>query len=61
MSEWLFTNYYGSIIGIVGVALLMATIWRILCYYIYLFAGVIIAPSYFNSKKQCTDTSSSQS
>ena len=61
VSEWLFTNYYGSIIGTVGVALLMATIWRILCYYIYLFVGVIIAPSYFNSKKQCTDTSSSQS
>ena len=44
-----------------AVALLMATLWRILSYYIYLFAGVIIAPSYFNSKKQCTDTSSSQS
>ncbi len=61
VSEWLFTNYYGAIIGTAGVALLMATLWRLLSYYIYLFAGVIIAPSYFNSKKQCTDTSSSQS
>ena len=60
VSEWLFTNYYGCIIGTIGVALLMATLWRILSYYIYLLAGVIIAPSYFNNKRLCTDTSSSQ-
>lgn len=61
ISEWLFSNYYGSIIGAAGVALLMATLWRILSYYIYLVAGAILAPSYFNSTKQCTDASSSQS
>ena len=61
VSEWLFTNYYGTIIGSIGVALLMATLWRVLSYYIYLLAGVIIGPSYFNSKKICNNEFSSQS
>lgn len=47
VSEWLFTNYYGDLIGDLSVALVLAMIWRILSYYIYLFAGVCLAPSYF--------------
>ncbi len=51
VSEWLFTNYYGDLIGDVSAALVIAMIWRILSYYIYLFAGVCLAPSYFRKKK----------
>lgn len=47
VSEWLFTNYYGDLIGSLTVALVLATVWRILSYYIYLLGGVCLAPSYF--------------
>lgn len=55
ISEWLFTNYYGDLIGDVSVALLLALLWRILSYYFYLVCGVILAPGYFASKKKETD------
>ncbi len=51
VSEFLFTNYYGDLIGDLSVALVLAMAWRILSYYIYLFSGVCLAPSYFRSKK----------
>ncbi len=51
VSEWLFTNYYGDLIGDLSVALVIATVWRILSYYIYLFTGACLAPSYFRKKK----------
>lgn len=51
VSEWLFTNYYGDLIGDLTAALVIAMIWRLLSYYIYLIAGVCLAPSYFKKKK----------
>lgn len=50
VSEWLFTNYYGDLIGSLGIALVLAMFWRILSYYIYLIAGSIMIPSYFKKK-----------
>ncbi len=50
VSEWLFTNYYGDLVGSLSVALVIATVWRVLSYYIYLLAGVCLAPSYFQKK-----------
>lgn len=50
ISEWLFTNYYGDLIGSLGVALVLAMLWRILSYYVYLFTGSILLPSYFRKK-----------
>ncbi len=50
VSEWLFTNYYGDLIGDLSVALVIAMIWRILSYYLYLFTGACLAPSYFRKK-----------
>jgi len=54
ISEWLFTNYYGDIIGNLSVALIIALIWRVLSYYVYLLAGCCLLPSYFSksSKKR---------
>ena len=51
ISEWLFTTYYGDLIGLPATALLLALTWRIVSYYIYLIIGTILIPSYF-SKKQ---------
>lgn len=51
VSEWLFTNYYGDLIGDAGIAILLATIWRILSYYLYLAAGACLLPGYFKKTK----------
>ena len=50
ISEWLFTNYYGDLIGNLGVAAILAIVWRILSYYIYLIAGCTLLPGYFGNK-----------
>ena len=52
VSEWLFTTYYGDLIGSAGAALVLAMFWRLLSYYVYLVAGVILLPSYFGKKKK---------
>jgi uncharacterized protein (TIRG00374 family) len=51
ISEWLFANYYGDLIGNVSIALILALIWRVLSYYIYLIIGACLVPSYFRRKK----------
>lgn len=51
ISEWLFTNYYGDLIGNVSIALMLALIWRLMSYYIYLAAGSCLLPGYFREKK----------
>lgn len=61
ISEWLFTNYYGDLIGSLGVALVLALLWRLLSYYIYLIAGAFLVPTYFSSKKSKTTSAASVS
>ncbi len=53
ISEWLFANYYGDLIGDLGVAAVLALVWRLFSYYIYLIAGVSLLPGYFgkNARK----------
>lgn len=52
VSEWLFTNYYGDLIGDLTAALVIATLWRLLSYYLYLAGGACLAPSYFKKTGQ---------
>lgn len=49
LSEWLFTEYYGSLIPTAALALLMAIFWRVISYYIYLIIGACIIPSWLRS------------
>lgn len=51
ISEWLFTEYYGDLIGNLDLALVLAMIWRIITYYVYLAIGICIAPTYFRKNK----------
>lgn len=44
LSEWLFSNYYGDLVGSAGMALIMAVFWRIITYYLYLVIGAIVVP-----------------
>lgn len=54
ISEWLFTNYYGDLIGSAAIALILALSWRIISYYFYLIVGSILVPSYFGKKNTAT-------
>lgn len=51
ISEWLFTEYYGDLIGNHATALILALSWRIISYYFYLIVGSILVPFYFSKKK----------
>lgn len=51
ISEWLFATYYGDLIGNAGMAAVLALVWRLLCYYIYLIAGGSLLPGYFGENK----------
>lgn len=50
ISEWLFANFYGDIIGNMGIAAILAVIWRLFSYYIYIIAGVTLLPAYFGER-----------
>ena len=49
-SEWLFSNYYGDLIGNTSLALLLAIVWRLFSYYVYLIAGAFLVPRYFKKR-----------
>lgn len=56
LSEWLFTEFYGTLIPTAALALLMAICWRIISYYVYLVIGAILVPGWlknsFTKKKK---------
>lgn len=54
ISEWLFATYYGDLIGSVGLAAVLALVWRLLSYYIYIIGGCTLLPGYFGENKKPT-------
>lgn len=52
ISEWLFTEVYGSLIPTITLALFMAICWRIISYYIYLIIGMCILPKWLRDAFQ---------
>lgn len=46
LSEWLFSAYYGDMVGTAGMALILAVFWRIITYYLYLLIGAVVVPSW---------------
>lgn len=44
LSEWLFSNYYGDLVSTASMALIMAVLWRLITYYLYLLIGCITVP-----------------
>ena len=50
VSEWLFKEYYGDLIGLGGVVMVVALLWRLLTYYIYLLIGFVLLPTLFKKK-----------
>lgn len=58
VSEWLFTEYYGDMIGNTSVALVLALSWRLLSYYIYLIIGTGLLPVYLKTRRQVNPSTS---
>ncbi|MDE6808592.1 MAG: flippase-like domain-containing protein [Muribaculaceae bacterium] len=52
LSEWLFKEYYGDLISGAGVVFVLAIMWRLLSYYIYLIAGIFLLPSFLKHQKK---------
>lgn len=46
VSEWIFKNYYGDMIPVGSLAVVMALCWRLVSYYIYLIIGICVFPSW---------------
>lgn len=51
LSEWLFTTYYGDLLSQASTVLVIAVIWRLLTYYVYLVAGALTVPSWIKGGK----------
>lgn len=49
-SEYFFTEYLGEFIPIAGLAILLALLWRMITYYLYLFIGVLVFPRWIKEK-----------
>lgn len=49
LSEWLFSEYYGDLVPTAGMALILAVMWRIVSYYLYLGIGAVIVPGWLKS------------
>lgn len=52
LSEWLFKEYYGDLISGAGVVFVLAILWRLLSYYIYLIVGIFLIPSFLKRQKK---------
>lgn len=57
VSEWMFTEYYGDLIGLPALALTIALVWRLITYYIYLVIGCVLVPGYLTGNKNNRDGS----
>ncbi len=51
VSEYMFKEYYESFFPIAGVALIVAFVWRIITYYLYLLLGFLVIPSWITKSK----------
>ncbi len=46
VAEFVFWGFVNDYVSVEGLALIIATIWRLFTYYLYLFAGVIVIPNW---------------
>jgi len=51
LSEWLFKEYYGDIISGAGAVMVLALVWRLLTYYIYLIVGIFLIPNFLRKNR----------
>lgn len=52
VSEYMFSIYYADFFSVAGMALVVAFVWRIITYYMYLIIGVFILPRWIGGFKK---------
>lgn len=52
LSEWIFTKYYGDMVSATAIIMVLALLWRLLTYYLYLITGIILLPSLSKRRKK---------
>ncbi len=50
VSEWLFAEYYGDMLNMAGLSVLIALFWRVLSYYVYLLIGAAVVPAWLRHR-----------
>lgn len=51
LSEWLFDKFYFDLINSDAVVMIIALLWRVFTYYIYLIIGVFLLPTFLRKNK----------
>jgi uncharacterized protein (TIRG00374 family) len=51
VSEYMFKEYYESFFPIAGAALIVAFVWRMITYYLYLLLGFLVIPSWITQSR----------
>ncbi|WP_321479560.1 lysylphosphatidylglycerol synthase transmembrane domain-containing protein [uncultured Bacteroides sp.] len=51
VSEYIFQIYYADFFAVSGMALVVTFVWRIITYYMYLFIGALIIPTWVKNLK----------
>nr|WP_320058000.1 lysylphosphatidylglycerol synthase transmembrane domain-containing protein [uncultured Bacteroides sp.] len=51
LSEYFFQVYYADFFSVAGMALVVAFVWRVISYYMYLIIGAIIIPNWIKKMK----------
>ncbi len=52
VGEWLFSDFYGDMIASGSLALVLALLWRIFSYYVFLVMGAVVAPLWLKGDKE---------
>ena len=52
VGEWLFSDFYGDMIASGSLALVLALLWRIFSYYVFLVMGAVVAPLWLKGDKK---------
>lgn len=49
-AEFVFKEFLGEFIPVAGLTVVIALLWRLITYYLYLFVGVLVVPGWINNK-----------
>lgn len=52
VGEWLFSDFYGDMITSGSLAVIIALLWRIFSYYVFLVMGAMVAPMWLRDSKK---------
>ena len=57
VGEWLFSDFYGDMLAVGSVAVVVALLWRVFSYYVFLVMGAVVAPMWLRGDSAAADHS----